>query len=685
MFCKNCGTQIGASEKFCPNCGTQQDIVKSVDEKVEKKTKFNKENKLKSKKPIVIIAIAIVLIIAIILSIFAFPKIKKLLTPTESAMICYLKDGELFVNFSDELNSQQLTKKMILNDLESDEIAGAGFDLSYNCTRYCPDANRIFFPDRINADDTGMNLYYVDLDDVGKDTFEPVKVDSKVGAQYQVTSDGQKVYYVNTDDRTLYVNDLTSKNKIAENVDAFYVKQDDSSVVYTTFTDDEIINLYTYNAEGSSKEIAKDISIKYNSDDYSLICYQQNNKLYSLLNGTTIKEVFTVADEEDNYINVIYADDAGNIYYRVSEEVERPVVMDYVNDDLAQQDAAIVEPDRNNKSYWKEWTRYTWGDEVTEYAREYTSEYYDLLEKYEEKSERDALRESLKEQELYTSNRALYYFDGTKSNKMCDAVTYDTFIDDNIIVFSKENIEEAEKVNFSEICSSIEELDKYSAQNYVEEKVCDNLVYYALINNHLVEMAKGTGISSVKISSENNAIYYIQSTTEDELCGDLIKVDINGNGVSEPIKLYSMVGAYDIINNDIVYYRDPVLVNSEDSIIESDLYLNDKKIDSGVVGAANMSNYLSIRYLADGTIFYGTAQISDYEFTLKQFDGKETKTIASNIAQYIPISKDNVYFIDNYSSSYRAGDMKFFDGEETVKISSDVSYIYFPLAKAIEY
>ena len=204
-----------------------------------------------------------------------------------------------------------------------------------------------------------------------------------------------------------------------------------------------------------------------------------------------------------------------------------------------------------------------------------------------------------------------------------------------------------------------------------------------MINNNVVEMVSGSELSSVKINSDETAVYYIQKP-ENELCGDLYKVDINGNGMSEPIKLYNMVGTYEILdNNDIIYYRDPILINSEKGIVESDLYINDIKIDSGVFGVVN-SDILIVYYLSDGTIFYGTNRTDSYSFTLKQFDGKETKTIASDIALYVPVAKDKVYFVDNFSTSSCTGDLKFIDGEETVKISSDVSNVYFPIVKTLD-
>ena len=690
MFCKNCGTQLKDGELFCSNCGTKQEaqVVKSV-AKEEKKPNFKPKKKSKGKTGIIIIAL--VVIIAIVASVFAFPKIKEMLTPSANATVCYVKDGELYVNFSGDLTSQQLTKKMLIADLNSEELASAG-SYSYQYSLYCPEANRIFFPDRLEENDVnslgytdgfGMNLYYADLDEVGKESFEPIKIDSRVAGGYQVTEDGNKVYYRNVDDGALYCNNLETKVKIADKVNSFYVNSDASIVIYTTYSDNDSINLYSIDSDGKSKEIAKDISIKYNSEDHSIIYYQQKNTLFSLANGETIKEILKV-EGEDTYISVIYADVDGNVYYTMSGDVERPKAISYINDDLAEKDAAIIEPDSSNKDYWKSWTQYKIGDEiVSEYAKEYTDEYYNLLEAYTEKQERDELREELKDLELYISTRTLYCFDGKGSKKISDNITYDTTVSDGMVIFSREDIENAGKINFSEICSSIEELDGYSARNYVEEKITANLVYYAIINNSVVEMVSGTELSSVKINSDKSAVCYIQKS-QNELCGDLYKVDVNGGGLSEPIKLYNMVGAYDIIDNkDVVYYRDPILVNSEDGIVESDLYINDTKIDSGVVGAAN-SNFLSIRYLSDGTIFYGTNQINSYTFTLKQFDGKETKAIAADIALYVPVAKDKVYFVDNFRTGSYTGDLKFIDGEEIVKITSDVSNIYFPMVKALD-
>ena len=690
MFCENCGTKIEDNGLFCPNCGKRQDKINKVE--LERETS-SKSKKKKISKKIIPILILVILSVVVVAALFIFPRIKGILKKETDTVICYIKDDELYANSSSDLLSQKLTKKMLLNDSDiRTNIISYWF--IYPNIQFCPESYRIYFPDRIEGDgeniyefinDSRLSLYYVDLKQVKGEGFTAERVDSKVKNGYQISRDGTRIYYKDVDDGCLYVNDLVSKTKIAENVGDYYVDQNNDFVIYyTTNSEYSASSLYVYEQAGNSREIASDIRTVYCADDYSLICYQQENTIFALYDGTTIKEVFTI-ENEDTYIDDVLYDEGQDVFYFSTNVYyssnKYPKATDYINDDLLEQDVAIVAPDSTDKKYWKSWTVQKRGDKIiNEYATELNEEYYEQLTLYKEKLKRDKIREEAKGGELYVSNQTLYYFDGTQSKKICSDAAGNAYVDGGILFFDRLRIEETEKVNFSEICSSVEDVNITAVCNYVKGKMDENTVYCAAINGNLVEMAKGSDISAVRIDADNNAIYYI-SGTEDELSGDLYKVEINGNKLSEPTPIYSMVKSYAIINGDVIYYRDPILVDVENSKVECDLYINETKIDSGVIGSA-LGNYLDVSYLPDGTIFYQSNYATN---TLKQFDGEEIRIIASDVMSYVPVAKDKVYFIDDYDINTYTGELKYLDDEMVVKIATDVSSIFDVTQNSVRY
>ncbi len=674
MFCKNCGTQMENGEKFCPNCGTIQNDI-SV-EREGNQPKPNTKKKSKGKKGVIIVAL--LLVVAIVFSIIAFPKIKDALTIPENSIVCYIKDGELYVNFSDDLTSYKLTKKMSVNNLEDSENRAVERKAA-SYTRYCQEANRIFFLDRIDTNEIGVNLYYANLNDVKKETFELVKIDSQIDLEsYKITKDGNKVYYLNTEE-CFYCSDLETKTKIADKVSYFYMNSDASIVLYVTHTDDDVFTLYSVDKDGNSKEIAKDIRVSYTSDDYSVLCYRQANTLYLLTNGTTIKALFDFENEDDT-ANVYYADAESNVYYIKNNDTEYPKASEYVNDDLAEKDATIIEPDKTNQIYWESWTTVSQGDEIiNQYARSYTDEYYNLLEEYEQKVERDKLREELKEQDLHISTRSLYYYNGKESKKISENVNYDISHYSDTIIFSRQNFKNSEKVKFSEICSTIEEYSPYEARSYILEQTTANNTYCVVINNELHEIVTGTNVD-LKFNAEYSFICYVEK--KDDICGDLYKINIKENGLSKPEKLYDMVGMYQCIGEDIVYYRDPIAIEADDETVlySSDLYVNNDRIDTDVL--SYKGNYPVATYLTGGVFYY--YNINDYSldevsWTLNQYYNKETKTIGTDIGGLVTMGVDRNYIIDNYNKSSYLGELKFITEDETIIIASDVSYVFHPI------
>lgn len=678
MFCKNCGMQMKDDELFCKNCGTKNE--KNIEQSKSEMKKEKNNRKLKGKKKVAVVAILLAIVIG--LTTVLVPVIKNTITPNTQGFFCYIKDGDIYINNFEDNTSRKLTKKLVVSQVEDEDYSALFYECQYH-TRYFESSDRIFFPDRIDTDSDGLNLYYTNLKGVKEgESLEPIKIDSNIASNYVITDDGNKVYYTSTNDSCLYMSDLQSKTLIASNVDEFYVNSDSSIVVYSTRID-KVFTLFVINSGGETKQVADNVNIHKVSTDCGIVCYEKDNTLYSLVDGNTVKEVYKKNDK--TYINVNFIDSTDKIYFTVNKSNDLPI-SDLIIDDLAETDFQMSEPSRDDKKYWKTYTRILKGDEVqNEYGTSFTDAYYADKASYEKKLKRDELRNALSEKEIHLTNRTLYCFDGDEYKQLIDGVGSDFVINKDAIIFNQKIADSEKKIEFSKICNSIEEYDVYEAIDCVYDTLTYNYTYYSIINNTVNQITSGTKIQSFLFNSDNTAIYYIDML--EQLYGDLYKVDINGNKLSKSKKIYEMVSAYSVTeNDDVVYYKDPILVDEENEITSCDLYINDKKIDSNVIGTGSFSNYIGVKYTKDGTMFYGTDYVLDnpYRFTLKQYDTKDVKTIASDVTFYVPVAADTVYYVNNYNNSLKTGNIKLLKDEKTLQIASNVTTLYIPLTKYSE-
>jgi len=137
--------------------------------------------------------------------------------------------------------------------------------------------------------------------------------------------------------------------------------------------------------------------------------------------------------------------------------------MDYVEDDMKEQDADIEDPGDEPKypSLLDYGSVEAYQKAVDEYNEAY-DEYLKAEDKYEAKRDRDTLRQELKEEEISNSGKTLYYYDGKKENKVSDnfgtleSRTYKK----PILVFSVSESKEREKVKLSKIESIYDVYDE---------------------------------------------------------------------------------------------------------------------------------------------------------------------------------------------------------------------------------
>lgn len=676
MFCEKCGTKLQDNEQFCPNCGTPRNIAQPANNSVKtakiKKFKPKKEKSAMPKKTKkAIIALTSVIVVLVIAIGVLLPVLNGIKHAGDADVVFFVDNGELYARKTGSEYTVQLSKKLLLEEDYSDN-AGYMRSVCVSGTHFLKDKNMAIFPDRIDTDEGAVfSLYSLKLDKKAVET-DPAKIDGDIRYGYVMTSDGQRLFYCKAD-KTLYCNDFSERKKIADNVDAYYVNDTGKIILYTVYSDEKTA-LYTVNPDTlESTKIADSVTIEYCADDYSAIGYTTDNAVCVLINGTQSKKLADYNSEE-SYVSIQYANAAGQAFYTISEnESDRPNVTAFIEDDMLQADSSIKEPDRNDQKYWETWTEGWFGPSVSKY----TDEYYRLKEEYEQKQSRDRLRNNLKNETIYLSNSVLYYFDGTNSVKLNDRIDYSPFQIDDLAVFSAYNPDEVGKIKFSEIVADGSDMSVSDVRNSINEKLNQTIRYYIVKAGNITELAiKGNPYQFLTNADETSLFFLVSS--EDNKGSDLYKADLSGGKVGEPKLSYTNVAGYFFNDSgSIVNFRDPITLN-DSYYTTCDLYVNDQKIDTGVYFIYENPSY-SVTYSNDGTMFYQTDYSSgSYSFTIKQYDGKETKSIASDVSQFFPVAKDNIFYIDNYSESSYEGDLKHFDGKEIFKVASSALVVFAP-------
>lgn len=246
----------------------------------------------------------------------------------------YVKDGDIYLNNLNGKESIELSSKV------EDNVVGA--------ITMSADGKTIFFPKKGDRDE--FDLYYRSAT---KKNADDEKIASNV-SRYLVSEDGKLVIYKN--DKGLYESNLKDDEKIESDVETFWASADCKTVIYTTGDDKLYVKKHGKDEEKLDSDVQRINKITENG---STVFYTKDGELY--------KRVIKKKDEEriskDVLQAVVFYDD-GTGYYLTGEDTSVSL-MDYMEDDMADSDAAMTEPvspTRPNRfDYeWPNYNDYEW-------------------------------------------------------------------------------------------------------------------------------------------------------------------------------------------------------------------------------------------------------------------------------------------------------------------------------------
>ena len=537
---------------------------------------------------------------------------------------------------------------------------------------------------------------------------DAVEIDSGIST-YSINPEGTKIMYI-ADGSKLYTFDMKEKKKIDSDVKGFCTNSDLSAVVYQTSSDNK---LYFKDKDKEPEKIANDAKLVFCSEDLSVIYYKKDNDLYVKKTGAEPKKIISDTKFKSYYdeysgtnsslssispaqgmvsslsvsgSSIYSVTKDGKFFYTAKSEKSLPAT-DFFEDDMAESDKNIKEPDPNDSKYKKK---------SSSFFSSYTDEYYELRDKYREKERRDSFRERLKDENVSLDVYQLYFYDGQKSTLVSDMVNYVSYTPEQtfntqgtvkyaencVLAYSAYNKNSVEKVKMSKL-SEEGNLYTYYVTSEAKSKLLESNLFYTQSGKTSVEISGVSKMTGSVATSDLKSLYFIQPDVKDDsntsyysassydYKGSLYKVEFADTKARKPKKVA------DDVNSVLMNKNEPVtLRNYSSSSYSGDLYINDKKI------AEDVTSYC-LRFFDDGSVVYYTDfRSSNSSGTLNLYDGSSSKKIADDVKDFQYIDSKNIYAIYDYSGS--KGDLIFYNGNKTEKLDEDVSYFwsYYQMKKA---
>ena len=726
MKCSNCGMDLEDGAVFCPYCGSKMEESAGANNAATEETPATgeipvteeipaqpeasfvapdpvvydqKDSATPKKKKIGAIVIGIVIallaVVIIILLVLFGGKLfsgKEKKTSDEAKYVRYAKDDVFYLMDKDKKKPMELGD--VSRDLENEDL--------YQNTRYWGGAT--YSSDFFYTED-GKGLYFILEDDLyfknlKKPGEEAERIEKDVQNFYIVDND--TLVYVKGDDRRLYV----SKKGTAEKVDKeigweVKISDDHKSVFYNKTNDDDTYDCYYLNLKDLSTErILKNVE-NYSFDDLNNIIFTKDDKLCVLKNLTDEEKISTYYDDNGNF----------QMVYVVSDGESSIPLYDFVEDDLALEDAKMEEPQMENYTTVEQVEDW-WGDvydrEVTDYDA-----YYDALDAYYEKENRDYCRDALKEDTIDLSEGTLYTYDvksgeSTEIMKAC----FQGYVDYQLVSYV--DPEDLPTYKFSELVENdkvwdlytdiYDEIDRYSkymliSDNQTAELDIDPEEYsgasiysYGDSQNAILKLRQQEAddddnslytVASISLKGKNmgeytvidtdtiNTIYtYMDSKGKNlyyfkDLDGNVGDLYRDGEKVAKNVSRL-----LDEVNGKLLYAGD---VDSEHN--EFELYLDGERIarDAGYLWG-DCYYYLTekddIYYATDVTVDDGVC-----DFKVNYYNGKESTTVLEDVATFLIVDDSHMFYLTDYSSRRYKGTLMFYNGKKSTQIDEDVAAI----------
>ena len=671
LVCPNCNKNFDDGYRFCDTCGTElREAVFFAGNRVEAATEelFDKDLREtffedgrssgevsgrggKAKKVILFTAISLFIIAAVALVLLLF----SLLFGRSGRVVSYglyIKENEIFYsNLEKDSTPLQITSKLFVDGFEEEYGEDFKEDLSVyigntlsNITGVSTNGSRLVFPDKLSYDSDGISLYSMTID--GKES-NAEKIGSDIDMELVAMSEDLNIItYVTDYEGSLYQYNVEQdeKTKIAVDVEGITASKDGKIVYYTN---DEGSVYVKCAGEDKKKITGENSKVVFISEDYSTVYILWEESLYRYKVG---KEKEKIASDVCHVIKVY---ESGEIYYLAEENTIKSDLWNYVFDDYRNSDATLSYPDEPDKP-----KSYQYDSDAEYYAayelyEEIYKDYEEAVESYREKEKRDDLRALIDNEYNSISLYSLCYYDGTEAITITDSCNNlpEAANDSPVIMYRTDNDEESGRVKLSDF-SNISDI-KTAAQSARSSS------YYLAKEGYTVHEVAMTGTLRFQLNDAGTVASYIIPYKDNHLSGDLYKINIKGNDVSQP-EHYDT----DVYYSYLEFFRQDQLVYYKDEL--NALYINGKEVAVDVD-----EDTICISPELNGVLFV-TEEKDEDRFSLNLFRNDAVIKISDDISGWTVTPDGKILYLYDYNRQYYKGELRVWDNGKNYKIDDDV-------------
>lgn len=526
-----------------------------------------------------------------------------------SDYLFYVQNDEIqYVNLEkkDALECEQLTEKLL--KVQEDNVYGLHTNVDLILKNHA-----ILYTDYSREGEAAF--YYKFFD---KENQKPQLVGEHI-RDYVLSEDKANLMYTQGDQFNLYWLNFESgkREKITERAGDYYFSKDGKKICYT----DEQGDLYIKEKNKEPHKIAENIRfINYFNEDLTKFVYSKEESLY-LYHADKEEKI-----AEDAVILGFFKNGEG--YYLTNRKM---VPWD-----------SLMEDDVASNSPKKEYLKVLDEEQAYEYG---------------------------------WSVNTLWYFDGEKSHKLTDQylwylqsiipdVTMSGWLpkDRTQIFFREHDANSFQKVKVSELTNAGEVFDKifYEYQR--------SAAFFVAIKNKVMPI-KDIVAENVSIDSTGRYVYFLKNVSEDYLKGELYKVELSENAVSEPI----------FVAENVYYARENVLSDGTEIYFTfkdewiGDLYVDGKKVaeDANPFIWDYDEKTKTLMYFTNWNRGIGHGHLNTYT-------KGESIFIANNVYDaYFTDSSKLIYLTNTAFEREENNTLYIYDGEKSHRIAQNVQEILF--------
>ncbi len=627
--------------------------------------------------------------------------------------VYYIKNGAMIA-----ANVGETPAYLTLTDnISRDELSSYEMTLLSSFMLLSENGSTLFYPDVYDTHNGSFTLYCRDTEDAAA---EPVLIDTGV-VFYRIDRKAKQIYYVRREGETASLHRRTLEDgemtQLASDINPwFYADADCLRVLYTVSEDVS----YTDAAGALHSETLQKLYLIKNGSQPECIeegvseivqCSNEVDDLYYCKQGSLYRKqgdaaaMLWVADCGE----IVRIYDSGEVYFQ-RENTTTVTLLDYVEDDLQESDAALTEPVypepptypqapeyvfmfdyATDAEYQAAYAKYLLDFEAYEaecerlyetYEADCTQYYLDY-EQYNEKLVRDSLRETLRELTIGSGSDTLYYSDGTEPIAVHDCVADRLLINDVVsgetarIVFEIYEPQEFAKIQLSAID---DDYTVYDLRGAVREALYGTKKqFYADGSKALplpITVDADTIITFVPGESSDE-IYYLRNLSADETTADLYRI-IVADGKAGNEKLYDtaiFAPHYVSAEGHMYYFKNvPVEDGAFLSVAQSgDLYIDRQLADHAV----KRSDILYSAFSAEEFNWYYIADYNEAEGTgtLKYYNGSESVNIAAGVTDYFRDDHGRLLYISEYNAAMNSGTLYCYEDGKSITIDEGVTKI----------